>query len=332
MSAPVRAARPDRTRDDYRYHLLRAASARFKCGVGALTPPQQEAAAALAARTLALEDLVLGTSEAAAVVIPDTDRQRAFSEVKGRYASEAEFEDDLARNGLDSDALRRALRRELTFDAVMRRIGNRHPPVSETDERLFYELHQDRFQRPERRTARHILITVNDDYPENRRAAALARLEAIAAQLAPPAGGPASAANSAPGSAAPADTDPDTEHPAAPGIESLGERFARLAQRHSECPTALDGGHLGTLARGQLFPAVDAALFGLDAGAVSAIVESPVGLHLVLCEAIVPAAALPFDEVRPRLRDALLQRRRREAQRAWLAQLGAPALEQAATT
>ena len=76
-----------------------------------------------------------------------------------------------------------ALRRELTFDAVMQRIAAGHVPIAETDERLFYELHRDRFTAPEQRTARHILITINDDYSENTRSAARARLEAIAEKL-----------------------------------------------------------------------------------------------------------------------------------------------------
>ncbi|TVQ93893.1 MAG: nitrogen fixation protein NifM [Chromatiaceae bacterium] len=325
MSVHAPAARAERTRGDYHYHLLRAASERFQCGVAALTQTQRQEAAGLAARTLALEDLVLGTVEAAAVVIPETDRHRAFLAIKERYASEAEFQADLARNRLDSAALRHALHRELTFDAVMQRIGSRHAPLSETDERLFYELHHDRFQAPERRTARHILITINDDYPENRRAAALTRLQAIAGQLAPGAGADGMAAEPLAETAA---GDPDETSAEIPTVipirapaPTLTARFARLARRHSECPTALDGGNLGAVPRGQLFPAVEAALFALDAGALSAIVESPLGLHLLLCERIQPGRALPFEQARPRIRAALLQRRRREAQRAWLAQV-----------
>ena len=40
-------------------------------------------------------------------------------------------------------------------------------------------------------------------------------------------------------------------------------RFADLASRHSECPTALEGGRLGEVVPGQLFPSLDAALFAL---------------------------------------------------------------------
>jgi peptidyl-prolyl cis-trans isomerase C len=141
---------------------------------------------------------------------------------------------------------------------------------------------------PERRTARHILITVNDDYAENTRDAALARLEAIAGTL------------------------------RGDDADGLIERFAGAARRHSECPSALEDGRLGTVSRGQLYPALDAALFQLGAGQLSGILESPVGLHLLLCEKIHPALALPFSQARPRIREALEQRRRRDTQRTWL--------------
>lgn len=276
----------------WRYHLLRAAVERFSVGVAALTPTQRAEAESQAERTLALEERVLASAEARDVVIPLEQIEQAVGAVARRYGNAGEFSADLAANGLDEAGLRHALRRELLFDAVMQRVGAQHAPVDETDERLFYELHLERFHTPERRTARHILITINDDYAENHREQARARLAELADALA--------------GCA-----DPDT----------LTARFIAAAERHSECPTAMDGGSLGQVSAGQLYPEVDAALFALAAGGVSAICESPLGFHLVLCEAIEPAVTVPFEAVRARLHAALLQRRRRECQRAWLASL-----------
>jgi parvulin-like peptidyl-prolyl isomerase len=72
-------------------------------------------------------------------------------------------------------------------------------------------------------------------------------------------------------------------------------------------------------------------LFSLPEGGISGIVESPIGLHLVLCESIHSARDLTFAQVRDRLRQTMLERARREAQRAWLAELreGASALDPA---
>jgi len=279
---------------EYRYHLLRAATERFQRNVAALEPDQRKEAERQAQQTFELETLVLSADEARDVMIPDEQLQGAYQEVAGRYQDANEFEADLARNGLDAAGLRLALRRELVFDAVMNRISANHAAVTETDERLFYELHHERFVTPQRRTARHILITINQDYAENSRAAARARLEVIADKLkADPKGNSGDAV----------------------------QRFARKARRNSECPSAMKDGKLGTLARGQLYPEVEAALFALTEGTISDIVESPIGFHLVLCERIHPERRLSFNQVRERIHTALEQRNRRETQRNWLTEL-----------
>lgn len=282
--------------DGYRYHLLRAATARFQRNIPALAPEELAEAEHQARRSFALEEQVLSSAEARDVLIPDTQVQRAYQEVKARYQSQRELEADLGRNGLNARQLRQALRRELIFDAVMQRVGARHTPITDADERLFYELHRERFNVPETRTARHILVTINDDYAENSRVAARARIEAIVERLNSKASDPVTLLNA----------------------------FVDEARKGSECPTAMEGGQLGKLGPGQLYPALDTALFELEAGTLSGVVESELGFHVVLCEAIHPAQKLPFDQIRERIRQALEQRRRKEQQRHWLASLAPP--------
>ncbi len=126
----------------------------------------------------------------------------ALGEIRERYGNEAEFAADLAANGLSQSALEAALRRGLAVDAVLERVSAQAPrDGSDTDAELFYRLHIDRFVRPERRRASHILVTINEGFEENRRESARARIAAIARRLARDAG-----------------------------------RFAQQAMKHSECP------------------------------------------------------------------------------------------------
>ncbi|EXJ13950.1 nitrogen fixation protein NifM [Imhoffiella purpurea] len=291
------ASRPSESSPEYRYHLLRAASERFQSMPSALTGDQLSQAERQANQTLELESLVLTSPEARDTQIPEPRLDEAVAEVRGRFEDGDAFLAALDQNGLDESGLRLALRRELLFDAVMQRVGSKAEAVTEVDARLFYELHQDRFQAPERRTLRHILITINADYAENERAAAMARLERVEAEL---------------------KTDP--------------ARFGQLAQQHSECPTAMQEGQLGTVPRGKLYPELDAVLFGMDEGEVSGIVESEVGLHLLLCERIHAAAKVPFEQARDKIHESLHARRQRECQKRWLAELRqqAPPIEETA--
>lgn len=60
-----------------------------------------------------------------------------------------------------------------------------------------------------------------------------------------------------------------------------GEDFAVVARELSDDGTASVGGDLGTIARGQLVPAVEDAAFALAVGQRSGVVESPYGFHLI---------------------------------------------------
>lgn len=268
------------------YHLLKVAGTSYKKNPAQLAPEQLQEATEKARQTYEIESLVMATDEARKVVISDSQLDGAVDELKGRYQSAEEFEQDLQQNNLDEELLRDSLRRELVFDSVMQQIGARSVDVNDLDIHLFYEMHHDRFDLPEKRVARHILITINPDYIENSRPAALARAEQLVGKL-----------------------------------RGRKNRFASLARKYSECPTALEGGKLGTLTRGQLYPELDAMLFSMQEGEISGVVESDVGFHVLWCEKVIAAKSVPLSKARPRIRQLLEERKRRNCQKNWLAEL-----------
>jgi peptidyl-prolyl cis-trans isomerase SurA len=61
-----------------------------------------------------------------------------------------------------------------------------------------------------------------------------------------------------------------------------GENFATLAILYSEDPgSAKNGGELGLFGRGEMYPAFEAAAFSLEKGAVSDLVETEAGYHIL---------------------------------------------------
>lgn len=98
-------------------------------------------------------------------------------------------------------------------------------------------------------------------------------------------------------------------------------RFHRLANRFSECPTAMDGGKIGWVGRGVLYPTLDMLLFSLDANDISPVVESPMGLHVLWCEAIRPAGELPKAQALAQIRQQWQEKLRQQYQRRWLAEI-----------
>jgi nitrogen fixation protein NifM len=267
------------------YLVLKNAHSLFGKNPGALGPEELQRVELVASKQFDLETRVLASIEARDVVVPEATLEAAMDEIRNRYPEANDFQDDLASNGLSIEDYRISLERELKVEAVLDKVGSRAAKVSDIDVELYYHYHPEQFQRPETRTARHILVTINEDLPDNTREAARGRIEAIAARLA--------------------------REP---------KRFEEQAMKHSECPTALQGGLLGEVLQGQLYPELDAVLFGLEPMQLSSVVESPVGLHLVRCDSITHAGKLQLCQVRDAIRDLLAGRRKRICQSAWLKQ------------
>jgi len=280
------AEQSSETSQAFSYHLLRNALSGFKKNLSQLAPSEYQQVYPLALKSFELESLVIASPEAEGIVIAEQQLDHALAEVAARYTSHEDFEADLEANNLHLNGLRKALYRELIFDGVMQRVAARSADVNELDVHLFYELHHDRFETPERRVARHILITINPEYPENTRASARERLQQVREKLA-----------------------------------GRNNRFDEFAQSYSECPTAMEGGKLGEVTRGQLYESLDAALFSMREGESSPLIESEMGFHLLYCEKIKPAKRVPLSKAAPRIREMLQERHRRNCQKAWLASL-----------
>ncbi len=268
------------------YLALKAAQKIYGKAPAALQPEESERVLTMAQKQHQLETRILATPEARDAIVPASTLELAMQEIRGRYQSEEEFIDDMARNSLDETGFASALEREMKVEAILEKVGTRTESVSDMDVELYYQYHPEQFRRPETRLARHILITINDTIAENTREAAFKRISEIATRLA--------------------------KEP---------QRFEEQALKHSECPTALDGGKLGDLPRGKLFPELDAALFGLKAGEVSGVLESELGFHVLRCDAVTEASVLGFAEAKQHIRKLLEQKRKRVYQQAWIKQL-----------
>lgn len=147
----------------------------------------------------------------------------------------------------------------LTRDAVAERIN-----ISEADIKSYYEQNAARFGEPEQRRASHILITAPQDGPQDERTAARKKAEELVAA---------------------ARKDPDG--------------FAALARQHSQDPgSAEQGGDLDFFGRGMMVKSFEDAVFALNEGQISDVVESEYGFHIVKLTGIKPATVKPLAEVR----------------------------------
>ena len=268
------------------YTLLRASLSLFKKSPAELDEAQLRLVRKQAKNEFDIETRVLHSAEAISVIVSEQELAMAFAEVRERFDGDEAFENALSLNHLTDESLKAALARQCKVNAILERVAARAPKVSEVEIGIFYHAHPDKFHVPERRIARHILISINPDYPENTRENARRRIEELAEVL-----------------------------------KRKPHKFAGLALKNSECPTAFNGGELGTLAAGKLYPQLDEALFALKESEISKVVETEIGFHLIQCQKILHAETLSLKKATPKIKQIMQDRYRRNCQRAWLASL-----------
>lgn len=267
---------------DQAYLELKLSWELFQKAPETLSPPERNRLGEVAAKQDSIEQRILSSEQARNVMVPEPTLRTRIAEIRKRYPDEDAYLQDLARIGLDELSLAAAVERDLRVEAILDRVVSAVPSVTPVDAEIYYRLHPDAFDRPESRRLRHILITV--DTPQQA----------------------------------------DQAHRLLNGLRithAAPEKFAKAALRHSQCPSALEGGLLGLVRRNQLFPELESAAFALREGEISEVLASEMGLHIIRCDEILPCGMLPFAEARQRIIERLTEKRRQEAQKQWVKQL-----------
>lgn len=234
-------------------------------------------------------ELLWQASQAEGVVVGDDELQAALKQMEAQIKDRAAHARRLALAGFDDKSYAEYVRQELAGTKFLLRKSSDGPTVSDDEVAAFYKGNLHRYEQPETVRARHILVKVAQNATAEVRSAALARIDAVRAELA------------------------------------AGGDFAELARRHSEDNSALDGGDLGAVPRGRMVKPFEEALFALAPGQVSDVVQTVFGYHLIKAEARTAPSTVPLDEVREGIRTRLLAEKRTDLARQIVARLKAAA-------
>ena len=85
-----------------------------------------------------------------------------------------------------------------------------------------------------------------------------------------------------------------------------GEPFEKVAKETSEDSSAKNGGSLGCFSKEQMAPEFSSAAFALQPGAMSDLVKSSFGYHIIKVDTTLPGSTQPLDQARKRI-EAQLQ-------------------------
>ena len=154
--------------------------------------------------------------------------------------------------------------------------------VTDDDLRQYYEQHKNEYTLPERVKAQHILFKTQGKTPEE--------IEKIKEK--------------------------------ARGVlerAKKGEDFGALAKQYSEDATASSGGDLGDFGRGQMVPEFEKVAFSLGVGAISDLVQSQFGIHIIKVNGKQEARERPFEEMKEAVRP-IVETRKAEQKASDLAQ------------
>ena len=98
-----------------------------------------------------------------------------------------------------------------------------------------------------------------------------------------------------------------------------GENFAALAKKFSEDPSSKAQGGKLPISKGRQVPEFDKAAFALDVGEISRPVKTTYGWHIITAlTAVKKAKTTALSEVKPAIRQQLLQQEKTDAMKAWV--------------
>ena len=219
--------------------------------------------------SLISRELLYQESQKKGVKVNKEKLETEYAGLKNRFPSEEEFKSRLSSLKISEADVKTQIERGLVIqEFIDEEIGGK-VVVPEKDVKTYYDTHPDSFKQPEQVRASHILIKVDPQADESKKAAARKKLEEIRRRL------------------------------------LKGEDFVALAREFSEGPTNVRGGDLGFFRWGQMVKPFEDTAFALKIGELSEVVETRFGFHLIKVTAKKPETTIAYVDVKERLQKYL---------------------------
>ena len=186
-----------------------------------------------------------------------------------RMGGEQKYEAALNRAGISQSQHIQTLKKQLLTKSFIEREITLKSVATDNDARAHYGSNRAKFQRPEARRLRHILIAVKPSSSIEERQIK----EDLALQI----------------------------------LDRIrgGEDMASLAAKYSNDRYRIKGGDYGLVHTGRLVPELEKEVFKLPLNRVSGLIKSMYGIHIVRVEEIKPPEQLPYEKVSDRIKKML---------------------------
>lgn len=243
---------------------------------GTMSPERKAAYRPRAIEELIEEELLYqGAKERGMTVKKSRIKETVKATIK-RLGGKKNFKTALKRANLTKKQYERKLEKKFLINRIIRLEVEQKASVSDEQVREHYERNRKGYMRPEARRLRHILISVEPAATGEQRRQRRQRAEEVLRKA------------------------------------GEGQDFSQLAWDYSDDPYRVKGGDLGLIHRGRLDPDLEEAVFSLEAGQVSGIIETIYGYHIVRVEEVRKPEQLSFKDVSQKIRRQMRQKKLKE--------------------
>ncbi len=215
---------------------------------------------------LIAELLIKDRADRLGLTVSSDELKEAVQRLKQQYglSTEQQFNESLQKSGLNRADMEARLRDTILMNKVFARELRGREDLTDKELRERYNREKERYRLPERARLREVVILK----PENQAALEQARqrVQQIAAQA------------------------------------RTATDFALLAKTTSDSPTKDKGGDLGEVARGELLPELDKAVFNSTAGTILGPIEAKSAWHILKVEQRLPSEVPAFESIKEKLR------------------------------
>ena len=232
-----------------------------------------------------IEDKLI-LQEARKIGMPATDEEvnERLEQIKSQFTNNEEFKSILASQGLTIADLKEKYREQIMIKKMINREVRSRVNVTPIEAALFYEKNKDDFDVPAQVKVMTIMIRKNEKDPEANNDS-LKKIKMIELKIAE------------------------------------GDDFSKLAREYSQDPSAVEGGDMGYINKGQMMKKINEVIFSLEPGEISKTIETPVGYHIFKINAFREAGTESFDEARPQIENYLFQEKAKERFDEWMSEL-----------
>jgi peptidyl-prolyl cis-trans isomerase SurA len=235
---------------------------------------------------LILRRLQLQYANQIGISASDNDINAALKDVLSRNnLTQDQLTDLLTREGLTLQDYKERLREQIVLARLMNQAVRSRVSVDASEVDAYFKAHQDEFNQPAQARIRHIFFRIEPGAPPSQLETVRERAYRVLQEA------------------------------------RNGSDFATLAQRYSEDATAVSGGDLGMIRRGQALPEFEEVIFTMRQGDISEVIRTPNGLHIVKLEAFSKGSEQPFQEIKAEIERRLLQGKMEQRFQDWTNEL-----------